>query len=216
MKTASKRNNHFSLLVLCLLVTVGCALSAYTFDLGSLGQFTINLDNDTASSQPTLPTVQPVVQYTPTTAPTTRRDDCLAGIIPGVTSSDTVQAVLGAPAAYQKQDDFDILFYQTGTNRQYNTVILSGSVVHSVSVPGGVSDALWSITRPQLGEPEITAYSDAAHGARLFCYPGQGIMIVADDVLDVIYSHTCFVPMTAEAFTEQYGSALLKEDPFVQ
>ncbi len=216
MKTAFKRNNRFSLLVLCLILTAGCALPTYTIDLGDLGQFTINLGGDTASPQPTLPAAQPVIQSTPVPAAGTIRDDCLAGIIPGVTDLAGVQAVMGAPTSYQKQDGFEILFYQSGISRQYNTVILSGGIVYSVSVPGGAGEPLWSTVKPQLGEPEVTTYSDVAHGARLFAYPRQGIMITADNVLDVIYGRTCFVPMAVEAFNAQYGSSLLAEDPFEQ
>ncbi len=222
MRTASRRNHRaIHLLLLCLLASSACSLPSYSIDLGTLGRFKINLGGSTTETQAAMPPDVPAPQETATVASAavqqvSGRDDCLAGVFIGASNSNDVQAVLGAPVGYLEQDGAEILFYPTGRQQQYTTIILSEGVVQSVSVLSQEGDPAWSVLKAQLGEPAVTAFSDYDHGSRIFAYPMQGISITAGEDLDVVYSRTCFIPMTVEAFTAQYDGSLLSEDPFFQ
>ena len=142
---------------------------------------------------------------------------CLGGIVPGVTTRDEVIAKLGHPSVIENEGHVETLFYTSSAKGIFNFVLVENEVARYTSNLLGEDDTLrLSGILEQLGEPEHRSYSLFVAGSRTYVYPQQGILFIADPLMDSVFIQECFTPQDLARFLATYGQNLPEENPYTR
>ena len=142
---------------------------------------------------------------------------CLPGILLGKSDRAAVIAALGEPVYASEENSFEVLEFDSGARGQPNVVYLQDGLAILVRKVFTETETLdWSVLQVELGQPSFTAYSDYAAGSLFFAYPEQGVRVIVNPDLDVVFLKECFPPMTLDAFIQSKGHYHPQENPFTK
>lgn len=142
---------------------------------------------------------------------------CYPGIIPDRSTRAEVLGLLGQPVHNEREGVTERLFYSSPISSQNNIIELEDDLVSYISIV--FADAQiprLSEVQAKLGQPEHTAYSTYLRGTRTYLYPGQGLLLIADPLMDIVFIQECFQPQALNDFLSRYGADLPEEDPYIR
>ena len=141
---------------------------------------------------------------------------CYAGINPGSSTQAEVVGILGQPTTSEQEGITTRLIYSAPIAGLDNFIELEMDKVSYTSVvyPQEGRPQL-SAVQAQLGQAEHTAYSTYLQGSRAYLYLQQGVLVVGDPVLDVVFIQECFIPQGLNNYLAKYGASLSDSDPFI-
>jgi hypothetical protein len=67
-----------------------------------------------------------------------------------------------------------------------------------------------------MGEPEYLAYSRFVAGSKTYVYPQQGLLFIADPLMDTVFIQECFEPQDLASFLSSYGENIPEENPYIK
>jgi hypothetical protein len=142
---------------------------------------------------------------------------CLGGIVPGVTDSEEVIAILGQPSRKENHGEQEMLLYSSSTKGIFNLVLVEKGVARYTSRLFGEEDApRLSGILEKLGEPEYLAYSYFKAGSRTYVYPQKGLLFIADPNMDIVFIQDCLEPQDLASFLASYGENIPEENPYTR
>ena len=142
---------------------------------------------------------------------------CYPGIVPGRSTRAEVIGLLGQPVHSEQDGITERLYYPTAAGGQRDIIeILQDQVSYiSMGYPEAQMPRL-SERQAVLGQPEQTTYSTYMRGTRTYLYPGQGLLLIADPLMDNVFIQECFQPQALNDFLSRYGADLPEEDPYIR
>jgi hypothetical protein len=140
---------------------------------------------------------------------------CYKGIVPGQTKRADVLTQLGAPADTIQDGANEYLLFPSSYPKQFNTLTIQNDTVVLVDMLLESDQALkFSELKLQYGPAGHVTYSNYQQGSMTYIYPDKGQAFIASEVLDLVFTKQCFVPMSVEEYMKTWGKDLPTQDPF--
>ncbi len=142
---------------------------------------------------------------------------CYPGMVPGRSTRAEVLGLLGQPVHSEREGSVERLFYSSSISGQKNTIELEDDLVSYISIVFAEAHIpRLSEVQAKLGQPEQTTYSTYLRGSRTYLYSGQGLLLIADPLMDNVFIQECFQPQALNDFLSRYGADLPEEDPYIR
>jgi len=142
---------------------------------------------------------------------------CYPGIVPVRSTRVEVIGLLGQPVFNEQEGITERLFYSSPISGQNHIIELEDDLVSYISMvfAEGQIPRL-SEVQAKLGQPEHTAYSTYLRGTRTYLYPGQGLLLIADPLMDAVFIQECFATQSLGEFMARHGVGLPEKDPYIR
>lgn len=133
------------------------------------------------------------------------------GIVPGKTTIDETENILGAPASSEKAGTGIVLKYETGVGGPPHTVVVEDQTVGLIK-ERFVGDEALDDFKKQHGNPDGEFWGPYKEvGFKFFVFSLRGVAVLANQLDGVVLEVWYFEPTTLDGFLKKWGVGLETE-----
>ncbi len=161
---------------------------------------------------PTPHVIEPITRF----LNQSNKQECIQNIIPGETTQEDLDKLLGTPIFSEIDEGIETRFYFSSNEKRYHSIKLDNGIVVMVSVvfENDANMIPLSSILNEYGAPEATTFSLLTEGSYFYLYPADGQSFIVSSDSDTVFVRHCFTPMSLDAYMNTWGANLPKEDPF--